>query len=842
MKFLFSILFVVGFGITNSYAQKTLEIDLNSNWTFRKVGDTTGWMPATVPGCVHTDLLANNVIPDPFYGDNEKLVQWVEREDWEYKTTFYLDRKIIKQKYIDIDIHFEGLDTYADVYINDSLVLKADNMFVEWDRTVNRYLKKGENTLYIKFNSSVRVGKELMTNYPIQLPGEERVFTRKAQYQYGWDWGPRLVTCGIWKPVKLIVCDYQTYIYSSSVVPGKVINDSVIVDLELISGIGFREFGKYSITLFNKKDGTEIPLISQKGYSEICILQFVIHNPEIWWCNGSGEQPLYNIEVVVKRKKQIIDRFDVNFAIRNIELKQITDNYGKSFTFTLNDTPIFIKGANYIPLHSFPSSLQKEDYRKILTEAKNMNMNMIRVWGGGIYEPDYFYELCDSLGILVWQDYMFACAMYPFHDNINSYVDEVRYQTRRINKNGSVALWCGNNENFEGWNNWGWQKQYGYSESDSQKLWMENFELFTGTIPTETKYENVKNYHPSSPTHGWGRAESLTEGDCHYWGVWWGKEPFEMYNSKIPRFMSEYGFQGMPVFNSFKQFIPENELNINSASVKNHQKHPVGYETIAEYMSRDYLIPEKFEDYIYVSQLLQARGMQIAIEAHRRNKPYCMGTLFWQLNDCWPVTSWSSVDYYGNRKASYYTVRNKYEPLMLSVIQENDSIKTYIVNDLNETINASLEYLFLNTSGEILEKRSVFITIQPLSSLLYAAVPLKEVLGGNSPETSVLHLSLKDQNTLLAETFFNFVSPKDLYLEFPAFDIIIDQELQKISITSDVFVKNLYLYTETSELKLSDNFFDLLPNAPKEISLQENFPFELAGKIKIKCLNTIYND
>ncbi len=411
---------------------------------------------------------------------------------------------------------------------------------------------------------------------------------------------------------------------------------------------------------------------------------------------------------------------------------------------------------------------------------------MIRVWGGGIYEPDYFYELCDSLGILVWQDYMFACAMYPFHENINSYVNEIRYQTRRINKNGSVALWCGNNENFEGWNNWGWQKQYAYSESDSQKLWMENFELFTGTIPNETKYENVKNYHPSSPTHGWGRKESLTEGDCHYWGVWWGKEPFEMYNNKIPRFMSEYGFQGMPVFNSFKQFIPENELNINSASVKNHQKHPVGYETIAEYMSRDYIIPEKFEDYIYVSQLLQAKGMQIAIEAHRRNKPYCMGTLFWQLNDCWPVTSWSSIDYYGNRKASYYTVKQKYEPLMISVINENDSIKTYIVNDLDEQINATLEFLILKTDGEVLEKRKLPIILKPLSSILYSVVPKVSLLNNEDPENCILHISLQQNEHLLAENYFNFVSPKSLVLEFPEFEISFDEITQKITISSNV--------------------------------------------------------
>lgn len=840
MKLLISILFVSVFNISNSSAQKSLEIELNSNWVFRKVGDTTGWMPATVPGCVHTDLLANKIIPDPFYGDNEKLVQWVEREDWEYKTTFYLDRTFIKQEIL--EINFEGLDTYADVYINDSLVFKADNMFVEWNRYVNRFLKKGENTLYIRFNSAVRVGNELMNNYPVKLPGEERVFTRKAQYQYGWDWGPRLVTCGIWKPVKLSAVNSETHIETAIVAHGKVINNAVVIDLKLITSFGYTEIDKYAIILINKNDGKQINPLSQECFGESCLIKFVIEDPQLWWCNGSGQQPRYTIEVRIVKNKKIIETTEVTFPIRNITLKQIADQNGKTFTFELNGEAIFIKGANYIPLSSFPSSLQKEDYQKILQEAKDMNMNMIRVWGGGIYEPDYFYALCDSLGILVWQDYMFACAMYPFHENINSYVNEIRGQTRRINKTGSIALWCGNNENFEGWNNWGWQNQFGYSASDSQKIWMENLELFTGTIPNETRYENVKNYHPSSPTHGWGRAESLLEGDCHYWGVWWGKEPFEMYNNKIPRFMSEYGFQGMPVYNSFKQFIPENELNINSVSVKNHQKHPVGYETIAEYMSRDYIIPEKFEDYIYVSQLLQAKGMQIAIEAHRRNKPYCMGTLFWQLNDCWPVTSWSTIDYYGNRKASYYTVKEKYNPLMISVVNENDSIKTYLVNDYTEEISAELQSILMQTDGTIIGKETIPVDLMPLSSVLFSSVPVQDIIQDALPEKMVLYVCLKQGKEIAAETFYNFVSPKNLVLEAPLFKKTLDPFSLILTITSNVYAKNVYLYTNNGEIKLSENFFDLLPNEPKEISLQETFPNELMGTVKIKCLNTLYKE
>jgi beta-mannosidase len=455
---------------------------------------------------------------------------------------------------------------------------------------------------------------------------------------------------------------------------------------------------------------------------------------------------------------------------------------------------------------------------------------MIRIWGGGIYESDYLYDLCDSLGIMVWQDFMFACAMYP---NDPKWETEFSQQVNRLKYHPSIALWCGNNENDEGWKNWGWQKQYKYTDSQAAYIQQTNEQLFQKVIPeilfTET--QNIQNYHSSSPLHGWGRKESMYEGDSHYWGVWWGKQPFTIFNEKVPRFMSEYGFQGMPVMNSFKQFIPSDELMLGSPSVKQHQKHPVGYETIAEYMAREYQIPVSFEDYIYVSQLLQAGGMRTAIEAHRRNRPYCMGTLFWQLNDCWPVTSWSVIDYY---------TKKAYADVMISVVQQNGKLETWFVNDGRTTVNAKMYYRLFTTKGRLISEKTLPVTLDAAHSIKYTELEVDYFLEGYAPENCVLYVSLLAGDTLLAERYHQFTPAKQVTLQTPEIQLQWDNQRQILTVTSDVYTMGVYLYTDAGELKLSDNFFDLLPSTPKEISLQGILPDNSVSNIKIKSLNTIY--
>ncbi len=827
-------------------AQKSMEINLNSNWEFRKVGDS-GWMPATVPGCVHTDLMANNSIPDPFMADNELQVQWVEREDWEYQTTFRVSRRLLNHQFI--ELNFAGLDTYAEIYLNDKYFGTTENMFVQYSFNVKEYLIPGNNKLVLKFLSSTEHAEKLMSNSPVKYSDDIRVWARKAQYQFGWDWGPKLSTSGIWKPVTIKAWNKgrinSLFFHTVYATP-----DSAKFFIEYEYELDTTKNIKLQLTNITTGEIIKTNYISDKKYKGR-IYQTIEH-PKLWWCAGLGEPDLYTFELKISNGLKVIDRQTITAGIRTTEFINNDQANGGDFYFKLNNVPVFAKGTNIIPLHSFPSAVKKTDYRNLLTEARAMNMNMIRIWGGGIYEDDYFYQLCDSLGLMVWQDFMYACAMYPMHElnHQGSITDEVVQQIKRLRSHPSIVLWCGNNEIMEGWQNWGWQETFKYTEQQAYKVYSNYSDWFDINFHSELKLHTgiQNNYYPSSPSFGWGHIESLLEGDCHYWGVWWGHEPFEAYNQKIPRFMSEYGFQGMPSFNSFKKFISINEITGKTADVllnptiKIHQKHPIGYETIQEYMMRDYIVPENFDDFIYVSQLLQARGMQIAIEAHRRNMPYCMGTLFWQLNDCWPVTSWSVIDYYGNRKASYYTVKEKYKAVMLSVESKNDSIFIWVVNDSIQDLDCFINYNLHRTTSDAVDAFSERMVLPAQSAIIVKSFSVFDYLRAILPDNAVLFLSVTDAQNEFASTVFNFTAPKDILLRKPSISFEFDEINSTISVQSDVYVKGLYLYLENAELKLSENFFDLAPLSRKTIKVEGGFPLNMGELLRHKCLNTIYRN
>lgn len=784
----------------NSYRNLSTE-----NWTFNKQNDSKK-NKAKVPGTIHTDLFENQLIPDPFSGTNEKQLQWIENENWEYETKFKLSKTELKKQ--NIDLLFEGLDTYSTIYLNGELLLETNNMFRTWNVSVKNKLKTGENHLKICFKSASNFGKEEAKKLPYTLPGDEKVFTRKAQYHYGWDWGPRFVTCGIYKPIKLHFWD-EAKIENVKYSQVELTDTKAI--LEFTTEIYVSEVKTIELVINEKTKTCNL----KKGINKIK-MQYEITNPKRWWCNGLGEAKLYQFIINISKKNKIIDDKKLNIGLRTIELIQEKDEIGKSFYFKLNGKPVFMKGANYIPPDSFLPRVTDFTYNAIVKNAVDANMNMIRVWGGGVYADDAFYEACDKNGILVWQDFMFACAMYPsdekFLDNVkNEVIDNVN----RLQNHPSIALWCGNNENDEGWKNWGWQKQYKYSESDSTKIWNGYQKLFHEVIPQTldsllSKEKNI--YWPSSPSIGWGKKESLLQGDSHYWGVWWGMEPFEIYKKKVGRFMSEYGFQGMPNLETFSKFTNSENLNLNSETVKAHQKHNTGYQTIQTYMERDYQIPTKFEDYIYVSQLLQAEGMKTAIEAHRRAKPYCMGTLFWQLNDCWPVTSWSSVDYFGNWKAFHYQAKRSFENLLISVNEEENQYKVYVVNDNLTSEKGKLEAQLIDFDGKLLWNFTTEIQIEANSSNIYFQIDKKEFEKSNLKQ-AVLHLKFNE-----TETYFYFVKPKELQLEQPTIEIkIIGETL--IEITSNTLAKNIYLIAD--DVFFHENYFDLLPNEKRIIKLSK---------------------
>ena len=842
MKKLF--LISIALGLLFSCKQEAEDINLSSlDWRVKKRGvDTT--YAATVPGTIHTDLMAAGVIPNVFYGTNEQEVQWVGETTWEYSSTFSLTRSQLKRERIILE--FEGLDTYASVFLNDSLVLQANNMFRAWEVDIKPYVRQGENSLMVVFEPAAERGRQEADGLAKPLPEGDRAFVRKAAYHFGWDWGPRFVTAGIWKEgrirmadglsikdvrLELLQLDSAQAVYELGVNLENPGASGIFLEVEMRLDTFFPAYQMHAPLSSFKQELTRIP-----GPDHIQT-KISIPNPKLWWVHTMGNQPLYDLELRLRSKKDgvLLDQKHLRVGIREIELVQEPDSLGQSFYFKLNGVPLFAKGANYIPADYFPHR-SPEKMETLLLEAREAHMNMLRVWGGGIYEDDRFYELCDELGILVWQDFMFANTMYPgdsaFLENVR---EEISYQVKRLRHHPSIALWCGNNEISEGWFNWGWQKQFAYTAEDSLRIYADYLHLFEELIPDVLAEEDpTRPYHPSSPMTGWGRKESLLQGDVHYWGVWWGMEPFEVYEKKIGRFHSEHGFQGIPAMASLRQFIPQEDLKQGSSSMKTHQKHPTGYETIREYMERDYPVPENFEDYVYVSQLLQARGISLATRAHRMNKPYTMGSLYWQLNDVWPVTSWSSIDYYGRPKALQYALKRDFAPYMLGVKElGGPNLEVWAVSDIQQDKDLTLKIEEFDFSGLLLYAKQEPVRVEAMQSGAILSLPPSQSFrqGG-----SFYHFALMNDQEMLAEYFHFGGRPKDLPLMEGSLSVkwISDEELELE--LQNAFFKNVYV--EAGGMIFDRNYFDALPGTYR-LKVKANPLYERRPEIKIKTLNMI---
>jgi beta-mannosidase len=680
------------------------------NWSFRNTKETK-YLPATVPGTVHTDLLANGIIEDPFYRDNEKKVQWIENEDWVYRTEFNADNTEGNR-----DLVFEGLDTYANVFINGQTVLNAENMFRGYRvKDLQKYLTKGNNILEVVFRSPIAFEDSLAkafyrTTGLKKLPETGRIFTRKAAYHYGWDWSPRLVTCGIWRDVYMEV--YEDARINDVYVKQSINEDYTSAVLGFNVELNTPDTEGFDIEVLNKENNSATKHSAKENIS------VTIDNPKLWWSNGLGEPYLYKFEISLKKNGKVLDSKTISAGIRNVELIQEKDSAGRSFYFKLNGIPVFMKGANFIPADNFLPRVTKEKYKELINVAKETNMNMLRVWGGGVYEDEEFYNQCDESGILVWQDFMFACAMYPFDDNFLGKVsDEAIYNIKRLRNHPSVALWCGNNEVDEGWKNWGWQNNY--TEEQKSIIWTGYKKVFEELLPEMvSKHTEGVPYVSTSPQIGWGHKESMTQGDSHYWGVWWGLESFDTLEKKVPRFMSEYGFQGFPDTSSINKFTDAKDRYLFSEVLKTHQKHPTGFENLTRYMEKYKLRTDNYNEFIKNTQDLQILCLKTAIEAQRRSMPYCMGTLLWQFNDCNPVISWSLIDYYGMSKPSLEVLKRLYDDILVIPVEEGGVIKVYVVNDRNETVYGKLT--LQNRNKE--EETALFIKgidVLPNSSKVY---------------------------------------------------------------------------------------------------------------------------
>jgi beta-mannosidase len=817
----FFLCIVTSLWLCNANAQIAERI-LNKNWQFYLPIEKQ-FRHATVPGTIHTDLLANKLIEDPFVAKDLKQFDWIEQQNWEYRTEFFITSTELQNDRI--LLQFEGLDTYSTIYLNDSLLFSGNNMFVKYTYDVVKKLHKGKNTLRIEFKSAINGAKEEAKKLNYTLPEGERVFVRKAQYNFGWDFAPRLVTCGIWKDVKLVFIK-NAYIENIQVQQQEMNKRQATINFKC--SIYADVEGIYTLQLYDTAIINQQNISLQKGLNNIDF-QLQIIEPQFWWTNGLGKANLYNYEFILQKNNTLIDSKKIKFGLRTIELVQETDEIGKSFYFKLNGEKVFMKGANYVPPDVFLPRIKTDTYKTLVEQAKAANMNMLRVWGGGVYPTDDFFNYCDENGILIWQDFMFACAMYPGDEAfMNSVKTEIIQQIKRLQNHPCLALWCGNNEIDEGWKNWGWQKQFKYSKIDSITIWKNYDQLFQQLIPQLLKEQyNYKsntstfNYWPSSPSIGWGRKESLTQGDAHYWGVWWGLEPFKIYEKKVGRFMSEYGFQGMPnekLFRTIKAMIytpnsitksdnsfDSNSPNIDSTLLKTHQRHPTGFETIKTYMQSSFPQPNNLNEYIYYSQLLQAEGLKLAMEAHRRKKPYCMGTLFWQFNDCWPAISWSAIDYYGKPKALYYQAKESFKDVLISFEHHEKITDVFIINDKLTLVKGMLHISIIDFYGKVLWQDSTSLELKPNESKS-AFIFNKEVLKNLDTNAILLQANLMHNNTSLIQGHTYFTVPKNLNLPAPQITItkVTDNEFQ---LNSATLLKNVH----SDAVHLQNDYQDLLP-------------------------------
>ena len=831
----------------------------HEDWKFKQQRGIGIWYDATVPGVIHTDLMANEIIEDPFYRLNERGVQWVDKEDWVYQTEFVADKEILSKECI--ELVFEGLDTYADVYLNneETPILKADNMFRRWRINVKESLKEGNNLLKVYFHSPVKIDMpkwEAMhpVHYPCQndqsangglLDRRISVYARKAGYHYGWDWGPRLVTCGIWRPVYLEAWNnirIEDVYYNQKSVTAKRADVSVEIDITATSAT------TAEVRIIDETSGKVLattPTELKVGKNAV-VAPFSIAKPQLWWTYELGKPHRYNFRTEIVADGKVLDSRSHKIGLRSVRLVREDDADGRSFYFELNGQPIFAKGANYIPCDNFLPRVSEATYIRTIEDAVNVNMNMLRVWGGGIYENDIFYELCDSYGIMVWQDFMFACALYPAEGALlESIRQEAIDNVKRLRNHPSIVVWCGNNEcNM---NLRSAKKKYEQRGTPEvfERMFRQYSDVYYKTLPeVVAELDPMRPYHPCSPFSGKGipskEAADPSKGDSHYWGVWHSKLPIDNYNTMRSRFFSEYGFQSFPEFESIKIYAPEErDWAVESEVMSAHQRGGTKANSrIRIYLENEYWPAKDFPSFVYINHVLQGDAIKTAMEAHRRDKPYCWGTIFWQHNDCWPVASWSSRDYYGRWKAQHYFTKYAYDDILVSAYNRDGRLKVYVISDRLTSPKAELEVVIMDFNGNVVNKFVKSFKIAPNASTVIVDVATEEALGGAKAGDVFIASRLKvGERTYTNNNFF----VKQNELNYPAANVTTKiteaNDGFDVTLTTDNFARAVFMSIESVNGSVagidnffSDNYFNLMPGSSRTIHVRTSLSAEEFAK------------
>ena len=834
---------------------KTVVKNLHEGWKFRQAR-LTNWYPATVPGVVHTDLLQNKIIEDPFFRLNERGLQWIDKEDWVYETCFTLAAGMMRKE--NMELVFEGLDTYADVYLNDECILKADNMFRRWSIPIRQYIREENNILKVYFHSPIKIDVPKWDALPYQYPASNdqsengglfnkkiSIFARKAGYHYGWDWGPRLVTSGIWRPVYIRAWSdlriNDVFIEQKEVGAGRaVIAGHVELDAD-------KDMDGVLVTITDEVTGRvlgEWQADLKRGTNRVTV-DFVLHKPKLWWSNGLGEPFLYRFRTDIIAGGELLDSKTERVGIRSLKVVHQPDKDGHTFYIELNGRPVFAKGAKYIPSDNFLPRVTPENYKKTILDAAGVNMNMLRVWGGGIYENDVFYDLCDEYGIMIWQDFMFACSMYPAEgallDNIHQ---EAVDNVKRLRNHACIALWCGNNECQDAWLGWGWKREIERQNKEyADKIWAQYRQQYHVTLPGVVReYAPGTFYWPSSPFAFEGEMSGTTDGDRHYWSVWHGKAPISDYDSEKSRFFSEYGFQSFPEFESVKRYAPYPEdWDIRSEVMMSHQRGgDHANELIETYLLNEYKKPRDFRAFLYMNHVLQGDAIKTAIESHRRQMPYNMGTLFWQHNDCWPVASWASRDYYGRWKAQHYYVRKAYDDILISPVVEGDDLKVYAVSDRLENTSGRLQLQVCQFDGTVVHHWDKSVGISGNDSRVCFSAPLAKLLEGANRGTVYVRVDYTDKSGRVYHNNYCLGKQKDM--DYPKVDLQTEVRSieggYEVTVSADKFARAVCLSVADNESVYSDNYFDVQPKSSVQVQVRTRLSAEaFNGSLRLTCLN-----
>jgi len=844
-RLLAACLFILAAGACMAATPATPErLVIDKGWRFHLMPDdarspsypeATSWRAASVPGTVHTDLLAHGLIPDPYVGAPEAGLQWIGLADWEYRTSFDAPPDVLRRARA--ELVFEGLDTFAEVWLNGVRLLDADNAFRTWRVPVQGKLREHDNILRVVLRSPIgkvlpqvaAMPHKIAGNYPSPYGDEPKDvlsanFVRKPGYHYGWDWGPRYVTAGIAKPVVLRSWD-SVRIDDLQLRQDRV--DATRADVAAIASLEAARAGAVRLRLWQTAPDGRRTLAAERGATlrigaNRVELPLRIDYPQRWFPNGYGAQPLYRYELEVGDGEATLARHGARTGLRSVELRRDRDAQGASFYFVVNGIPVFAKGANTIPFDMFQPRVSRAQLRRVLEQARDAHMNMLRSWGGGYYENEDFYDLADEMGLMVWQDFMFGGGMQPGYDEAfrANVVHEARDQVRRLRNRPSVVLWCGNNEEEIAWKYWGHRKTLEKADPVfADKVWQGYVQLFGVDLRRVVAEEGGGiGYWSSSPGNDLQEvANTPAAGDMHYWEVWGNPaHPVTKYLDITPRFMSEYGLQAWPVQRTIDAFARPAQQGVATPVIEAHQKFMAGKgnERLMKYVREQFGEPKDFAGFAYLSQVMQAEGIELAALHHRRSRPTTMGSLYWQLNDVWPGASWSSIDWFGRPKALQFHARRFFAPVTLAALRDAHGVTgVTLLNDRTHAVRGELRTRVMSLDGALLRDERRPVEIAPLSAARVADYRDAELLQGADAASTVAVFELLAGDEPAARKVVYFAPAKDIAWRDPGLRAVVrssgDGYLVEVDAAS--LARGVWLDFGDVQAAPSDNALTLLP-------------------------------